>query len=196
MATITLFEHLTLDGVMQAPGRPDEDTRGGFGHGGWGEVYASDDAMEVVGPEMAASDAMLFGRRTYEDLLHSWTTRDPESIFTKALVSGDKYVASRAGFEPAWPRTTVLAGEGAETVTALKEETDRRLTVLGSGMLARALHAAGLIDRYVLHLNPVVLGSGTRLFGDGDRTDLHLDRTVTTSSGVIVAVYERRPREH
>lgn len=190
-ATITLFQHLTLDGVMQAPGRPDEDTRGGFAHGGWAEVYASDDAMAVVGPEMEASDGMLFGRRTYADLMESWTTRDPDSIFTKALVSGQKYVVSHGGFEPEWPNTSVLAGEGTETVAALKKETDAQLTLMGSGVLTRALHAAGLIDRYVLHLNPVVLGSGTRLFGESERTDLHLHRTVTTSSGVIVAVYER-----
>lgn len=190
MATITLFQSVTLDGVMQGLGRQDEDTRDGFSHGGWGNGYQDEVSMQVAEEGMAEGGAMLFGRRTYEDMLGYWTSTPDPNPFTEVLTAGTKYVVSRSPeTELAYPASTLLAGEASETVASLREEVDEPITIMGSGELVRTLHAAGLIDRYLLQIHPIVLGSGTRLFGDGDRTDLTLVRSVTTTTGVVIAEY-------
>jgi dihydrofolate reductase len=192
MATITVFESVTLDGVMQAPGRADEDTRGGFTDGGWALPYQDEVAMQVAGEGMAEGGAMLFGRRTYDDLLGFWTTTPDPNPFTDMLVRSPKYVVSH---EPdvalAHPNSTLLAGDAADTVAELKQEFDGTLTVLGSGQLARALFAAGLVDELVLQLHPLVLGNGTTLFADA-RVELDLRRSIPTTTGVIIAQYAVR----
>lgn len=192
MGTISAFESITLDGVMQGLGRPDEDTRGDFRHGGWGDGYADEVMMKFAGAAMASTAAMLFGRRTYEDLLGFWTSTPEPNPFSEVLVAQPKYVVSRdVGLELAYPNSTLLAGDAVETVAALRAEVDGQITVLGSGELVRSLHAAGLVDEYVLQIHPIVLGSGTRLFGEGDRSDLDLEESVTTSTGVVIARYAR-----
>ncbi len=190
MATISIFESITLDGVLQGPGRADEDTRGGFAHGGWGDGYADEVSMQFVGESMSDTGALLFGRRTYEDLLGFWTTTSDPNPYTDVLVNSPKYVVSRsAEVNLVHPNSTLLAGEAVGTVAALKDQVDEDLTILGSGELVRALHAAGLIDTYVLQIHPIVLGSGTRLFGEADRQDLTLERSVPTTTGVLIAQY-------
>ncbi|WP_072312896.1 dihydrofolate reductase family protein [Agrococcus sp. Marseille-P2731] len=190
MTTITAFQSITLDGVMQAPGRPDEDTRGGFAHGGWGNGYQDEVSMQFAAEGMAGGGALLFGRRTYEDLLGFWTSFDQPNPFTDVLVQSTKHVVTRdREATAAYPNTALHVGEGAQTVAALKSEGGEDLTIMGSGELTRALHAAGLIDSYVLQVHPIVLGSGTRLFGEGDRTDLRLERSIPTGTGVIIAQY-------
>jgi dihydrofolate reductase len=193
MRTITIFESVTLDGVMQGLGRADEDTRGGFAHGGWGDGFQDEVSMGFAAEGMRAGGGLLFGRRTYEDLLGYWTAVQEPNPFSDVLVRSPKLVVTRsAGTEAAHPNTELLVGEATETVAACKAAGGDDLTILGSGALVRALHAARLIDRYVLQIHPIVLGSGTRLFGGADRTDLTLERSLTTTTGVIIAQYARR----
>lgn len=188
--TITVFQSVTLDGVMQGLGRPDEDTRGGFDHGGWGDGYQDEVSMQVAGEGMAEGGALLFGRRTYEDMLGYWTSTPEPNPFTEVLTASTKYVVSRSPeTELAYPESTLLAGEASATVAALRAQSEEPITIMGSGELVRTLHATGLIDRYLLLIHPIVLGSGTRLFGDGDRVDLTLVRSVTTTTGVVIAEY-------
>jgi dihydrofolate reductase len=190
MATITVFENVTLDGVLQAPGRPDEDTRGGFAHGGWASGYADEVSMQFAGEGMSAGGSLLFGRRSYEQMLGAWTTTPEPNPFTDVLVRTPKYVVSRsADVTLGYPNSTLLSGDATATVAALKEELEADLTILGSGELVRALHAARLIDSYVLLVHPIVLGSGTRLFGNADRLDLTLVRSIPTTTGVLIAQY-------
>ncbi len=190
MGRIIATESVTLDGVMQGPGRADEDTRGGFTRGGWGQGYADQVIAERMGAGMSRSGAMLLGRRSYEELMHSWTTREPDSQITAHLLGADKYVVSRnPKLSLSYPNSTLLAGPAAETVRELKDQSDRTLSIIGSGELVRALLAAGLIDGFVLLIHPIVLGSGIRLFGDGERADLFCENSVTSTTGVIVAEY-------
>lgn len=192
MATITVFESITLDGVMQAPGRADEDTRGGFTHGGWAVPYQDEVMMQFAGERMSDSGAMLFGRRTYDDLLGFWTTTPEPNPFMEVLVQSPKYVVSHdADVALAYPNSTLLAGEASETVAALKREIDGAMTVLGSGELVRTLFAAGLVDDVVLQVHPLVLGTGTTLFGDA-HVELDLRRSIPTTTGVIIAQYAVR----
>lgn len=194
MSTISVFQSVTLDGVMQGPGRPDEDTRGGFTRGGWGEGYQDEVSMRIAGQQMARKGALLFGRRTYEDLLGHWTGISEANPFVEVLVRIPKYVvSSSASTELAYPNSILLAGDPVETVGALRERQDiPHLMIMGSGQLIRALHPAGLIDAYTLFIHPIVLGEGTRMFGEAERADLTLQHTEPTSTGVIVAQYTTR----
>ncbi|MCI9856942.1 dihydrofolate reductase family protein [Microbacterium proteolyticum] len=190
MGRISATESVSLDGVMQGLGRPDEDTRGGFAHGGWGNAYQDEVSMAFMAEGMTGEGAMLFGRRTYEDLLGYWTTTADPNPFTDYLTHAPKYVVSRsADTELGYPNSTLLAGDAVQTVAALRDSFDGDLTVLGSGELVRALHRAGLVDEYVLQIHPIVLGSGQRLFGDSDRAALTLQRSVATTTGVLIAQY-------
>lgn len=192
MATITVFESITLDGVMQAPGRVDEDTRGGFPYGGWSVPYQDEVAMRFAGEGMSQGGAMLFGRRTYDDLLGHWTTTPEPNPFADVLVNSQKFVVSRsASSRLVHPNSTLLPGDATETVAELRRALDGTVTVLGSGELVRALFAAGLVDELVLMQHPLVLGVGTTLFGP-DRVELDLQRTVPTTTGVVIAQYAVR----
>ncbi|WP_275411680.1 dihydrofolate reductase family protein [Sphaerisporangium siamense] len=180
---------VSADGVMQGPGRVDEDSRGGFRHGGWGVGYGDEVVGRFVGG-MGRAAAMLFGRRSYDDLLGYWTSVTEPNPFTEVLVNSPKYVASRqGGARLDHPNSTLLAGEAAGTVARLKGEVDGVIRVLGSGELVRSLHAAGLVEEYILLVHPIVLGSGTRLFGEGERADLALREAITTTTGVLIARY-------
>ena len=192
MSTITVFESVTLDGVMQAPGRADEDTRGGFPYGGWALPYQDEVAMRFAGEGMSQGGALLFGRRTYDDLLGFWTSTPEPNPFTEALVNTPKYVVSRSrDTRVAHPHSTLLAGDATETVAELRQTLDGGVTVLGSGELVRALLGAGLVDELVLMQHPLVLGTGTTLFGSA-RVELELQRTLPTTTGVIIARYAVR----
>jgi dihydrofolate reductase len=186
MPRIVLTENLTLDGVMQAPGRPDEDTRGGFEHGGWGLPYNDEVMGREMGKRMTGGGSLLLGRRTYEDFASFWPNQ-PDNPYTRVLNERQKYVVSSTLEEPLpWENSTLVRGDLAE----LKEQADGDLGVLGSGQLARELMDQGLVDEYVLLIYPLVLGSGTRLFaGDGPMSGLELIDSVTTTKGVVIATY-------
>jgi dihydrofolate reductase len=189
MSKLVVVENLSLDGVMQAPGRPDEDTRGGFDRGGWA-ARALEKDPEATQASMAGHEetgAMLFGHRTYEDVVGHWLSTPEPNPFTEILKNTPKYVASRTLTEPLpHPNSTLLKGDAIDEVAALKQQLGQDLVVLGSGVLVRDLAAAGLIDEFVLTTIPVVLGSGTRLFGD-TYIALQVVNSVTTSTGIVVA---------
>lgn len=189
MATITAFQNVTLDGVIQAPGRADEDTREKFGHGGWSIGYQDEVSMALAQESMSAPGALLSGRRTYDDLLGFWTSTAEPNPFTDVLVGSPKYVVSRSQSELRWPNSTILNDNPVEQVDQLRQRTDLGLTLMGSGELFRALHSASLIDDYVLQIHPITLGSGRKLFGHGERKKLGLMRCMSTGTGVIIAHY-------
>jgi dihydrofolate reductase len=190
MSRVVVINHVTLDGVMQAPGRPDEDRRGGFEHGGWSIPNHDDVIGAALGERMADSGGLLLGRRTYEDLLSYWNTQD--SPFKDALNMARKYIASRTLREPLpWPNTTKLDGDVADAVAELKTEPGKDLQIMGSGALIESLMPRGLIDEYLLMIHPLVLGSGRRLFADGTpATNLRLVDTKTATTGVVIATYQ------
>jgi dihydrofolate reductase len=188
MSKVIVFTNLSLDGVMQAPGRPDEDRRDGFAHGGWATPYA---AMSHAGESMANIGALLLGRRTYEDFYSVWPQRtgDPMAAMLDNL---QKYVVSRTLVEPLpWVNSTLLKGEAVESVSVLKEQPGKDLVIMGSGELVHSLRKANLIDTYVLLIHPLILGAGRRLFPEGDPFDsLRLVRATTTEMGVVIATYQ------
>ena len=192
MAEITVTNHVTLDGVMQAPGRPDEDTRGNFAHGGWATPRNDQVMAEVMGKGMADPGPLLLGRRTYEDFYGFWP-KQTDNPFTDVLNNVQKYVVSTTLSEPLpWANSTLIEGDVVAAVSELKRQTERDIGILGSGELIGALRQAGLIDRYVLMIHPLVLGSGKRLFEDAAAfEELRLVESVTTTTGVVIATYER-----
>jgi dihydrofolate reductase len=193
MGKIVVVNNITLDGVTQGPGRPDEDTRGGFEYGGWGIPY-SDQAMgEAMGKSMAQSRGILLGRRTYEDFYGYWP-KQTDNPYAEVLNQAPKYVASTTATEPLpWQNSTLLSGDVAAEVTALRDRTDGAIAVLGSGKLVRWLAEQDLVDEYLLLFYPLVLGSGTRLFPeDGPRRELKLTDAVFTTTGVVIATYDAR----
>jgi dihydrofolate reductase len=191
MATVTVFNHMSLDGVMQAPARPDEDTRGGFRDGGWAFSRIDEVMGRVMGEGMASESALLLGRRTYEDFYAVWPNR-PDEPASAALDRARKYVASRTLSAPLpWANSVLLEGDAVDAVAKLKREPGPNLTVLGSGELIGSLLDADLIDEYLLMIHPLVLGSGRRLFPQGVRAPLKLTNSVVTSTGVVIATYQR-----
>jgi dihydrofolate reductase len=191
MRRVVVTTNVTLDGVMQAPGRADEDVRGGFAHGGWALPYDDTIKAEAMGRGMAQTGAMLFGRRTYEDFYRVWPQRT-DNPFTGFLNSVQKYVASRTLAEPLpWQNSTLLKGDAADAVAALKQQPGPDLALIGSGELAQALARRGLVDEYVLLIHPLVFGSGRRLFNEAALpARLRLVSSVATGAGVIIATYQ------
>ena len=195
MGRIVVMNHVTLDGVMQGPGRPDEDTREGFTQGGWGHrsTEPGDAAGKAMGERMAAGGGLagwLFGRWTYEHLLSHWNSQ-PDSPFTPALNNTPKYVVSTSLTEPLpWPNSTLLRGDIPKAVGTLKSQSNGVLAIMGSGQLISSLMAADLVDEYLLMIHPLVLGTGRRLFPVGVEVKLRLTDSVATPTGVVVATYE------
>ena len=194
MRSITVTMWVTLDGVVQGLGRPDEDTRGGFTHGGWGQRYND----EVMGREMAKAMAkpgdMLFGRRTWQDFITAWGRLTDGNPVTTHMNAATKYVVSRTLEDAgAWQNSILLRGDAADAVAELKARPGGDLGIIGSASLVRSLHAAALIDHYTLAIHPLTLGSGARLFeGPAPLTEFELSGSVTTTKGVIIAQYTRR----
>jgi dihydrofolate reductase len=193
MRKITVVNHMTLDGVMQAPGDPREDTRGGFEHGGWAAAN-TDEVMAKKMSEGMSGDAgaLLLGRRTYEHFYGYWP-HQTDNPYTESLNRSQKYVASTTLTEPLpWENSTLLKGDVPEAVAELKQRPGPDIVVLGSGELIQSLLPDDLIDAYVLQIHPVVLGSGLRLFAEGvPRSALKLSDSLTTTTGVVIATYER-----
>jgi dihydrofolate reductase len=192
---IVVVNSLTLDGVAQAPARPDEDRRGGFQHGGWAKPYADAVVANAMAARMArpaSEGGLLLGRLTYEDFYAVWPKRTDGNPYTERLNQSRKYVVSRTLAEPPpWSNSVLLRGDAAETVARLKkEEPGKDLCVLGSLKLVQSLMRAGLVDEFVLMITPLVLGTGSRLFPDGGAfAKLHLVETTNTTAGVIIATY-------
>jgi dihydrofolate reductase len=191
MRKVVVFTSLTLDGVMQAPGRPDEDRRGGFEHGGWALPYNDPVLGKVAGEGMANTDAILLGRRTYQDFSAYWPNQT-DNPFTEVLTNTQKYVASTTLTEPLpWRNSTLLEGDATEAVARLKQQPGKDIVVLGSGELVQSLRRRDLVDRYLLLIHPLVLGSGRRLFpGGAPAGSLRLVDAVTTTTGVVIATYD------
>jgi dihydrofolate reductase len=190
---IVVMNNVSLDGVMQAPGRADEDTRGGFQHGGWASRNIDEPDPEIaaaLGARMSQSDGLLFGRRTYEDLLTTWNGRG--GMFKDALNAAPKYVVSQTLSDPlAWPNSTLLAGNPVDAVAELKSRPGRELHIMGSGQLVEALVAQRLVDEFLLMIFPVILGCGRRVFSGDDYMELDLVDAKATRSGVLIATYRR-----
>jgi dihydrofolate reductase len=186
--TVTTF--LTLDGVVQAPGAPEEDRGGGFEQGGWLVPYADNDMGEIMSARFAAAGGFLLGRRTYEIFASHWPHVPDDNPVAAALNKLPKYVVSTTLSTLTWQNSTLIGTDVAERVAALKELPGEELQVHGSGQLIRTLMAHDLVDEYQLLIYPVVLGSGRRLFTDSaPATSFRLADTRTTSTGVIVLTY-------
>jgi len=190
MGRIVVVNNITLDGVMQAPARPDEDTRGGFVHGGWAIPYQDSVIGSKMGEMMATGNgSLLFGRRTFEDLYSVWPKR-ADNPFTGHLNKVQKYVASTTLKDPLpWQNSVLLKGDVADAVASLKRE-GHNLTILGSGELIQSLIGRNLIDAYILLIFPIVLGTGRRLFPGGTFAKLRLIENVASTTGVIIANYQ------
>jgi dihydrofolate reductase len=193
MATgkLTLTTFLSLDGVMQAPGAPDEDRSSNFQHGGWLVPYADPDMMRIVTDAFAQVDAFLLGRKTYEIFAAHWPrVTDPEDPIATALNRLPKYVVSRTLAKAEWNNSTVIRGDIPKQVAELKRRHEREILIQGSSELLQTLLANNLVDEYRLLHFPVVLGSGKRLFGSGAvPSALALLDTRATSTGVVVNTY-------
>jgi dihydrofolate reductase len=190
MGKLVVINHVTLDGVMQAPGRPDEDIRGGFEHGGWGQAGTDEVMGRKMAEGMAAEGSLLLGRRTYEDFYGFWP-KQTDNPFTEALNRAQKYVASTTLSEPLpWSNSTLLQGDVPDAVARLKEQSEKDIGILGSGELIATLARHGLVDEYLLMIHPLVLGTGRRLFPEGlPVTPLELVDSVTTTKGVMIGNY-------
>jgi dihydrofolate reductase len=189
---LTIQTFLTLDGVMQAPGGPDEDPDGHFEHGGWSFTYGDEDFGAAVVEWMSQADGVLLGRKTYEIFASYWPHQtDPANPIASALNTLPKYVASTTLSSVDWQNSNLLGGDVVSEVTKLKERPGRELQIHGSGQLAQTLIEADLIDEYHLFYHPVHLGSGKKLFRDGaPARSLKLVGTRTTAAGVIIARYQ------
>jgi dihydrofolate reductase len=191
MGNVIAIEHLTLDGVVQAPGHPDEDRRDGFEHGGWANERQDPAMQEAMGARMSSAWALLAGRTTYERFADYWPKQEANP-FTEALNRVRKYVASTTLTEPLqWQNSVLLKGDVAGAVATLKEELDENLVVFGSGVLVRSLMSRDLVDEFLLLIHPIVLGSGRRLFADtrSNPSAFELVDSATTGTGVIIATY-------
>ena len=192
MRKVIVEEFMSLDGVAQAPGGEEEDTSGDFRHGGWHMRYMEDEAaMKRVLEGIVEAGGFLLGRRTYEIFAAYWpNASEEEQVIAEPLNTKPKYVASRTLTEAGWQNSTVLEGELADAVGALKQEDGGDLHVIGSTELVQSLIEHGLVDELRLMIDPVVLGGGKRIWrDDGILRPLRLVQSETTPSGAIFATY-------
>jgi dihydrofolate reductase len=184
---LSVTSFVTLDGVMQCPGAPDEDGTG-FEYGGWSARYADEDFGAFMTGCIANADAFLFGRKTYEILARHWPrVTDPDDPLAAPLNGLPKYVVSSTLSTPGWPNTTVLTGSLADSVAGLKARPGNELQVHGSGQLAGSLIAHGLVDELRLLIFPVILGVGSGLFPRQPvAAAMELADSITTSKGVTI----------
>ena len=191
MGKLVVTEFVTLDGVAQAPGEPDEDREGGFVHGGWQAPLLDEEVSGAMFEQARTMDALLLGRRTYEIFAGYWPKAPDEIPFTGLLNAVPKYVASRTLTGPlGWQGSTLLDGELADGIAAVKERHDE-VHVIGSLDLVQSLLSLGVVDRLNLWLYPVLLGAGKRVFGGGTvPTALRLTESLTYPSGAIRLAYE------
>jgi dihydrofolate reductase len=192
MRKVIVNEWMSLDGVVQAPGEPDEDTTGGFQHGGWHLGYFDDVSREWMTKNLTEAGGFLFGRRTYEGFAGHWpNASEEEQAIARPLNTLPKYVASTTLTDPLeWENSTVLQGDLADAVPALKQMDGADLLVIGSTQLVRTLIELDLVDEFRLMIDPVVLGGGKRLFhDDGALRPLRLVDSQVVTTGAILATY-------
>jgi dihydrofolate reductase len=191
VGTLVVTEFVTLDGIAQAPGGPDEDPDGGFAHGGWQAPLLDQQAGAAMFEQASGMDALLLGRRTYEIFAGYWPHAPEEILFTSLLNGVPKYVASRTLTGPLeWQSSTLLTGDLADSVAAVKQRHDK-VHVIGSLDLLQSLLQVGLVDRLNLWLYPLVLGSGKQVFGSGTMpAALRLTESVTYPNGTLQLSYE------
>lgn len=188
---LVVIEFLSLDGVMQGLGSPDEDTEGGFKHGGWGAQYRDEALGADATKGLARTGAYLFGRKTYEKMAAYWPTAPSDDPFGAHLNATPKYVASRTPRSLDWQNSTLLKGDVAAAVAELKREPGNNIAVLGSGDLVQTLIKNDLVDGYVLFVHPIVLGGGKRLFRDDpEARRLRLADSKATPSGSLILTYQ------
>jgi dihydrofolate reductase len=204
MRTLVINTFLSLDGVMQAPGGPEEDPTGGFAHGGWSVKYWDDEMGRVMDAMLSRPFDLLLGRKTYEIFAAHWphvndnvradrggTESPADDVAARALNTARKYVASRTRKTVEWQNSTLLEGDVAQAVATLKTQPGPEIQVHGSSNLLQTLIRRGLIDEYRLWTFPLVLGKGKRLFGDGTIPGaLRLASSKTSTTGVVLATYE------
>jgi dihydrofolate reductase len=190
MGKVIMINHLTLDGVVQAPGRPDEDPRGDFAYGGWAEPGNDEVMATVMMAQFPEGASLLLGRRTYEQLSDYWPTQ-PDSPFSAMLENIPKYVVTRTlTAAPVWAASTTLITDPVAQVAALKDE-GTSLVIFGSAELTQSLTDAELVDRYVIMVHPVLVGPGLRLFpASGTYRRLALVDSTMTTTGVMIGIYE------
>jgi dihydrofolate reductase len=193
MRQLIVIEFVTLDGVMQGLGSPDEDREGGFAYGGWGAPYGDDVQRDAALEGMQTTSAYLFGRRTYEKMLAFWPEQPDTNPMAAHLRSTPKYVATRTldDAQLTWTNSEVLQGDLVPALRRLQAEGDGTIAVLGSGNLVQQLAALDLVNGYRLFLHPLLLGSGKRLFGHLDQPQpLRLASVQQTSTGVLMLTYD------
>jgi dihydrofolate reductase len=190
MRRLIVSTFVSLDGVMQAPGGPEEDPTGGFALGGWTFNYW-DEAMDISASGFDARDReLLLGRRTYEIFEAYWPYQPEDDPVARTLNAAKKHVVSRTLKTPQWNNSTLLQGDVATAVIALKAQPGPDLQIIGSGNLIQTLHAASLIDEYNVWTFPVVLGRGKRLFGESAKPcALRLVRSRVSTTGVVMSSY-------
>ena len=190
MREVVAVTQMTLDGVMQAPGGPEEDPSGGFAYGGWSFPHVDEVLQEAIGAAFAKPMDLLLGRKTYEIFAAHWPY--DEGPIADRINSARKYVASRTLKSLDWGNSTLLEGDAQTAVAALKQQDGPELQVYGSSELLETLLAHGLVDEFRLWIAPVVVGRGKRLFGDAAAaTGLELVDSNVSTTGVIMATYRR-----
>ncbi|HJU88520.1 MAG TPA: dihydrofolate reductase family protein [Gemmatimonadaceae bacterium] len=192
MRELIVAEFITLDGVIQAPGGADEDTDGGFTHGGWTMPYWHDDIGAHFFQAMSKADALLLGRKTWEIHGGAFEPTPPGDPFADALNGIRKYVVSTTlESASAWRNSTIIRRDVAESIRKLKQQPGKSILVDGSSVLNRTLAEQDLVDEYSLHVYPIVLGTGKRLFPEGPRRDLTLVEASPLPTGVVFMRYRR-----
>lgn len=191
MRELVVIEFVTLDGVMQGLGSPDEDREGGFEHGGWAAPFFDEVQGAAAVEGMKSTTAYLFGRKTYEKMIAFWPSQPDENPMAAHLNATPKYVATRTLSSLGWSNSRVLDGELASAVRVLKSQGDGNIALLGSGALVQELIANDLVDGYRLFLHPLLLGTGQRLFREMDRPRrLRLVDCTPTTTGVLMLTYD------
>jgi dihydrofolate reductase len=194
---IVVLSFVTLDGVMQAPGGPEEDSAGSFKWGGWTVPYWDDFLGNVMGEQMGKPFDLLLGRKTYDIFASYWPKRGNEDPIASKLNNARKYVVSTTLKNPSWANTNVLKNNVVQEIKKLKEQNGPELQVHGSANLIQTLLKNDLVDEFQLKIYPVVLGKGKRLFGEGTvPIGFKLVETKASPKGVIVATYARAGEVH
>ncbi len=194
MRKLIVAEFITLDGVIQAPGGAKEDTDGGFAHGGWTHPYWHDDIGAHFFEAFAQADALLLGRKTWQIHGGAFEPMAAGDPFGDAMNGTQKYVVSTTlKSAAAWRNSTLISGQVVEKVRKLKEQAGKDILIDGSSVLLHTLIENDLVDTYLLHVYPLVLGGGKRLFPEGKRLNLKLNKSITLPTGVIFQQYESVP---
>ena len=191
MRKLIVHEFVTLDGIMQAPGGPDEDRDGDFAHGGWTRSYWHDDIGATFGALMQDVDAFLLGRRTYVTHAQAFEPMPPGDVFGDMMNAPAKYVVSKTLNEPTWRNTTIIRDNPMDAVRTLKAQPGGKIMIDGSSQLVHELLREDLVDELHLLLYPLMLGGGKRLLPDGVYATFRLTSATPYPSGVVGLDYER-----